>query len=395
MKTVFTVREVPHIFAARQQDEGRNSNRTLWFEGDVLSSNAQPIAMFHGDVVLITSDSFSVTTGKHTSWARYALNHLESVSVPSLKKLQDVIKYRGERAALDYIAERIKDADAIRDKMKRMRADWKISNAQGEIATQERAAAIAWQAIGRQGDWREVFGAEYAAFKRAARIAMYQRAGDSLVGFLDTFTTTDKLEYCNASAVSPRERLCRSENTARNIRYADFIGALRGDGIGETPNWAECKELMPAEFVAQYRANVARLADMAATFQTLADELRPQLAELERAEHAEKIAQWMRGENVSLWGIGETLCRVINGDTVETSKGARVPLADAERVVRLAQRCRAAGETFQKQTFATGSYQGIAVDAEGNVTIGCHRMTYRAIAEAVATFKPELMESAE
>ena len=393
MKTVFTGREVPHIFAARQQDEGRNSNRTLWFEGDVLSSYAQPIAMFHGDVVLITSDSFSVTTGKHTSWARYALNHLDSVSVPSLKKLRDVIRFRGERSAMDYIAERIKDADAIRDKIKRMRADWKISNAQGEIATQERAAAIAWQAIGRQGDWREVFGAEYAAFKRAERVAMYQRAGDSLIGFLDTFTTADKLKRCNASAVSPRDRLYRLENIACYIRYTDSIGASRGDGIGEASTWAECKELMPAEFVAQYRANVARLADIAVTFQTLADELRPQVDEMECAEHAEKIVQWLNGENVSLWGIGETLCRVINGDTVETSKGARVPLADAERVVKLAQRCRAAGEGFQKQTFATGSYQGIAVDAGGNVTIGCHRITYRAIAEAVATFKPELMES--
>lgn len=53
-----------------------------------------------------------------------------------------------------------------------------------------------------------------------------------------------------------------------------------------------------------------------------------------RIEHAERAAKWRNGEAVYLSGHPDTMLRLINdGETVETSRGARVPAEDARRLL--------------------------------------------------------------
>ena len=394
MKTVFSGNEVPHIFATQSQPRGRNSNDTLWFEGATLYSYREPIARFHDGRVLISADSFSVTTSKHQSWARYALRHLETVAVPDLRRLCEVLTYKRERGALDFIDYRMRDIAAVEERIKKMRADWKIRQAQGEITQHEAAAAIAWAAVGKRSDWRKAAAPQLAKTKKAESVARYNKSLGALSYFVQ-HGAQDAIALMHekrAETAGARHRFFILENTISDIYRADSIGAGRGDGVAGSATWAHACKIMPKAFCAAYKALAARLATIAAPLHALQEQERATLDEVERAEKAEQLAAWLAlAPGARAPSLTEVVCRVVD-DTVETNKGARVPLVDALRVVDLAKRCRAKGETFRKDTFATGYYKGISVDAEGNVTIGCHRLTWRAISECVALFKPELAE---
>jgi hypothetical protein len=84
----------------------------------------------------------------------------------------------------------------------------------------------------------------------------------------------------------------------------------------------------------------------------------------------EKIEAWRAGKSVSLpWQLPVMLR--LNGDTVETSKGARVPLRDAEKLYRFAQQY--AGTSYQSsEPFKIGVYTLDRLDADGTIHAGCH-----------------------
>jgi hypothetical protein len=111
--------------------------------------------------------------------------------------------------------------------------------------------------------------------------------------------------------------------------------------------------------------------------------------EREREERArEAVEAWRAGIGRSLadhWRIPVSL-RVKPGDpnTLETSRGATVPLQDAVRIFRLAQRCRDKGEALPRETVASmslghrqvGDFRLDAIDADGTIHAGCHVIRY-------------------
>lgn len=86
MKKVFSsASDVAHAFALQNQDEGRNSGRSFYFEGDSLYSYGRHfcVARFISeDTVLFTERTYSNTTAKHTGHARGALRHKNLVQCP-------------------------------------------------------------------------------------------------------------------------------------------------------------------------------------------------------------------------------------------------------------------------------------------------------------------------
>jgi len=60
---------------------------------------------------------------------------------------------------------------------------------------------------------------------------------------------------------------------------------------------------------------------------------------------------------------------------METSKGARVPLDEAQRAYRFAVIQRARGWHRNGETFKVGPYQLDAVNEQG-VVAGCHRIAW-------------------
>lgn len=100
------------------------------------------------------------------------------------------------------------------------------------------------------------------------------------------------------------------------------------------------------------------------------------------AEAAETIQKWLAGELVNVpHFIGTVYLRkhplsnFENDGIMETSKGARVPLSEAEKAFRFAVAMRARGWHRNGDTFAVGSYQLDAVNEQG-VVAGCHRIAW-------------------
>ena len=73
MKKVFDNASVAVIFVKQDRPEGRNSNGSIYFEGNVIYSYGShfPMCKIVGDTALVTNRTYSNTTAKH-------MNHLHS-----------------------------------------------------------------------------------------------------------------------------------------------------------------------------------------------------------------------------------------------------------------------------------------------------------------------------
>lgn len=111
-----------------------------------------------------------------------------------------------------------------------------------------------------------------------------------------------------------------------------------------------------------------------------------------RFRYAEAAVQWRAGESVngSEYYFPDTLLR-IEGDEIATSRGARFPIAHAYRVIRLIERMRASGATYQRNghTIHLGHYPLDSIDASGNVRAGCHYVLYSEISRIAALLPVE------
>ena len=93
------------------------------------------------------------------------------------------------------------------------------------------------------------------------------------------------------------------------------------------------------------------------------------------AECADKIKQWLAGEIDDLpWGIGTIYLRVKNGEA-QTSHGARVPLAEAEKAIRFIFARREKGYEKGLDSVRVGDFELRSITPE-IVIIGCHRLTW-------------------
>lgn len=387
-RTVYPSAEIPHLFAANRDAEARTANHNLRCSDGVLWNYQEPIAAYSGDTILLSSDSFSITTSKHQSRIGYATRHLKTLYVPDLKS---IVRNSSERGMADYIAKRVKEIDAIRDSITRMRAEWKIAAANSEIARIEAACEFVWNVKrGKKTPWQSALKVKAKAEKDAA-IYRYTRARDQL---------DSGMEHARRLIDGARENMAqdtrddrypvtrnwfRLESAVRDITYIDGMGAARGLGIGSTATFTHAAKLMGKKWAAECTALALEIVAYADSF---AEEIKTARAEYDAAEqarHAEGTAKWLSGESDYCPGRA-TLCRV-RADVVETSHGARVPLAQALQFVELARACRESGKPMDLKGRAIGPYRGNSIDAKGNMTIGCHHITWEAIADCVARYE--------
>jgi hypothetical protein len=110
------------------------------------------------------------------------------------------------------------------------------------------------------------------------------------------------------------------------------------------------------------------------------------LARIAELEHEAYI--WRQGGNARYFpGDFPTMLRV-KGAEVETSRQARFPVEHAIRGLALVRAVRARGEAYQRNghTLHLGHYAIDRIDANGNVTAGCHYVAY----EEIERIAPEL-----
>jgi hypothetical protein len=91
---------VMHEYASGQFDSGQNSSGNVFFNGDTVFSYgrhfpmAQRVQTMQGaEVFLITTDTYSVTTAKHITYATRALNGVSCFRVPNVN-IETVAKYK-------------------------------------------------------------------------------------------------------------------------------------------------------------------------------------------------------------------------------------------------------------------------------------------------------------
>ncbi len=89
-------------------------------------------------------------------------------------------------------------------------------------------------------------------------------------------------------------------------------------------------------------------------------------------ENAERLTQWLAGEDVEPpYKLSKIYIRA-KGDTLETTRGARVPLSAAILVFKLAAQVRARGEAMPFLGRRIGHYPLDRIDADGTIHAGCH-----------------------
>lgn len=101
-------------------------------------------------------------------------------------------------------------------------------------------------------------------------------------------------------------------------------------------------------------------------------------------DNAEKVEAWLKGESDFFpYSINKVYLRVKHftgedGDTMQTSKHARVPMAEAERAFKFCIKMRERGWHRNGETFKVGDYHLDAVNKQG-IVAGCHRIDWETI----------------
>ena len=381
-KYIFTSQEVPHQFAADPQAYCSNSNRSLRADSGVLWSYQQPIAVRHGDMILISADSFSVTTGKHQSWARNALCHLKTLHVPSLKALRGCIT---EKAFAEWIAARMAEMDRIRESMVKMRAEHKKTHALRQIAELETVCAYVWAEVAKQRTaWQDALKVK-AKSDKADAIRRYASARNQL---------ESGLEYAECILSEARGRGSNGnhglqswrslDGAAKDIRRIDSMSAVNGLGIGGSATFEHAAKLMGKKWAKECIALALEIHQFADALQPEIDALRADYDRTEQLADSERLVEWLAGGNAA--PRGTVVLRVI-GDEVQTSKGARVPLADGMAIAALAKSCRDSGKGLDMRNRRVGNYHGNSIASNGTVTIGCHTIQYDAITDCVVRYE--------
>lgn len=94
VKTVFDSRMTAHIWAQGTQPYGQNSNRQFYFDASILYSYGThyAVGIRLSDITLLNSDRNSLTTEKHKSYARQAVNG-DHAYIPELTGIVSDVSY--------------------------------------------------------------------------------------------------------------------------------------------------------------------------------------------------------------------------------------------------------------------------------------------------------------
>ncbi len=158
-------------------------------------------------------------------------------------------------------------------------------------------------------------------------------------------------------------------------RFAQFFGlrcrlSLPDDLSGMV---AECQAIEKRERERKQREEAKRQREL----------------EARKAEAMGRLDEWANGGAIDRWAFGgyDLSIRLrVNGEELQTSRGASVPLDHAVKAFRVIKRLKMRGESYERNghTIHLGHFALDAVDQQGNVTAGCHHVEWAEI-ERVAT----------
>lgn len=442
-RKVFENSMVAHVWAQQNQNEGRNSSQTFWFEGSVIYSYRQPVGNIidgaQGQrVALIWSGSYSNTTNRHLTLVDRAVGGPNKFRVPDVL---DHPQYSGwtleSRHAnnVKYLLKRYTDTREVIIKASKnptmnqreylLDDVWGISamarecrlycEAFGLVVPREVAEFNIDALRGEVARNREVTGAK----RRERDAKLRERLGtDEAV--------REYHERCDLLARASAFLKRRHGNMARFIeqgyawyRELDQFAGIKSDL--ETWHRVAPDDATISRRLDEYRgiegraneqareriAERERLAAAAAERARIERECRDAFDKLET--DSERLAafrdsranlEWLPGHlQLALWRSREVdrlpygamappqaaLRLSADGNEVETSMGARFPAEHARIAWRALRVIYARGEEWQStgRTIKLGHFAISRVDLAGTIIAGCHHVA-RSEAERLA-----------
>ena len=351
MKTVFSGKELFHVFASNTQSHGRGGN--VSFRDSVLYSYRAPIArIIEGadQTAIITARKYSVTTSKHVSMARRALSHYRVFVVPEMAR-----DYKSQTENLAYLAGRY--ADCVAENMKGRKLPFWIEETEEGL----KPAVRTWAPEGELNPLKEL-AEQFSEYS----ILVGQEAPEP-----HWQEDTRRILAHHAARIA-------KANTPSAIAKREKARAKRAE-----ENAQELARIQ-AEREAREAERLAREAE-------------------EDATRAERIEAWRKGGaslfHRDLASLPGALLRV-RGDVLETSHGASVPLEDAKRVFAFIARNIGKEVTDWQvlragKLLSVGRYSLDEVFANGDFRAGCHKITWAEasrIAQEIG-FAPSLIEA--
>jgi hypothetical protein len=346
MKTVFKSNEIAHIWANSSAPYGRSPGN-LSFEGDVIKSYATVIGRRISDrgrtAYVLDRASFSNSTAKSQSRVWAAIRGDAKVFLVRCGARGQSLSFTGKGIAEHY---------------------------------ETRAAQVLAREPSRY------------AFKRAEQYqeatALLEQSRDALAFFgYGTARLDKKLVARKAGEADAADAL---KEYGLKLRAAKLARETREKAERIARNIAEAEKFLADERPATRWLDTLE-PHRASAFALLPSDLQTRVAAKVNASNSSLLTRWRSGAAVELPYDSGTLLRA-EGDEMVTSKGARVPLTDAQRTYRFALLVRAKGWHRNGETHAIGGYQLDAVNETG-VVAGCHRVTWEEIEQFAAAQKWE------
>lgn len=345
MKTVFDNGMVAHVWAQRSQAEGRSHNGNFSFSGNNLYSYRTCIGAFHTGAdgklyVLTTSESYSHTTsGKHKPAMRRAIG-------------PDVIEFTvpspGRPDYSDNLPHLVKAfTDAAKPGRWKAGPDWR-GTPQEQLESRKADLHGAYATVAA---YCAAFGIECPALDLEAALAAVQASYDAF--------HSEGAAAKRAKAAAKRDRVRAALDERRAGADAEFDAWQAG--TGPRP---------PLEL-----------------FKGRAWESRQKSGAIQNAIRAEKrkadFQKWLAGESIGAPGAderGRALLRV-QGDVLQTSQGAEVPLDHAVKAFGHILRNREAATvwTANGHSITVGHFKIDKIEADGTIRAGCHVIAWAEI----------------
>lgn len=395
LRTVFRNDMVAHVWANQSQEEGRSHNGNISFRGPVLYSYATPIAVMcataAGPVALVSRETYSPTTSQHIPSARDIpggrMFRVPFLPVPP-HGFGSLGRYRPP-AGLSAWASPEESAAAVHAaNLESMRAE--AEAVAGKYVKRPRRpedsegpksfACYSWPAF--QGDGSAGIHAAARAYASAFGLPVPVWAEEAA-----------ETEFRRATESARAERLARLDSpAARARREREAARRLAALSPIDRAAYEARRKAGGRGWQAAQAAREARRAAILAEFPT-----------------AESVRDaWRAGAHIPAeardvwysWQTTETGHDVFRakGESLETARGAVVPLAHARAAFRFVALRRAAGRPWTRADGTgprVGHFTVDSVSAAGDMVAGCHRFAWADMARlAAALGEPETVSEA-
>jgi hypothetical protein len=341
VKTFFASSEIAHIWANEGAIEGHCPS-SMRFHGDRFDSYNTTIAnriRYKGRVAYILDVArFSVTTSGHQGHVRHAIP--ESATVFRIEK-----GTYGQ--SLGFTPETLRD--------------YYLEKAKPQKEAQSKLAFVRAREVLRQQDERI----------KALQVCEYFKLGTTK---LETLISKHLAAVTEATSVLEAYDARKAELAATHLERMKVKAIARAEEIASGQREVNDGETFDRTYFGRrpYGATKDEFLAERPDLQQAIDAARMRKAQV-------KIDAWRKGE-LSTYQLPNaydlpTMLRALDPETLETSKGARVPMIEAERAYRFITSRRGQSWRSNGEQCPVGHYKIDAIN-EAGIVAGCHRIAW-------------------